>query len=61
MPDFAFDFHGFNGFGISIQLSDWTNDKQDSPLYRSRLFYAVKRHLFRFKNDSSAIGESNWH
>ncbi len=61
MPDFAFDFYGFNGFG-SVYNSDWTNDKQDSPLYRSRLFYAMKRHLFRFKNDFIGnIGESNWH
>ena len=59
MPDFAFDFYGFNGFG-SVYNSDWTNDKQDSPLYRSRLFYAMKRHLFRFKNDFiGSIGESN--
>ena len=61
MPDFAFDFYGFNGFG-SVYNSDWTNYKQDSPLYRSRLFYAMKRHLFRFKNDFIGnIGESNWH
>jgi outer membrane protein assembly factor BamA len=32
-----------------------------SPDYRSRLFYAMKRHLFRFKNDFiGKIGDNNW-
>lgn len=61
MPDFAYDFYGFNGFG-SVYNSDWTDDELNSPPYRSRLFYAMKRHLFRFKNDFIGnIGENNWH
>ncbi len=64
MPDFAYDFYGFNGAG-AVYMRDWTDDKlaggSSSP-YRSRLFYAMKRHLFRFKNDFVGnIGENNWH
>jgi outer membrane protein assembly factor BamA len=59
MPDFAYDFYGFNGYG-SIYIKDWTEDESDT--YRSRLFYAMKRHLFRFKNDFIGnIGGNNWH
>jgi outer membrane protein assembly factor BamA len=65
MPDFAYDFYGFNGFG-SVYNSAWTDDEvidgNQSADYRSRLFYAMKRHLFRFKNDFIGnIGENNWH
>ncbi len=65
IPDFAYDFYGFNGFG-SVYMRDWTDDRLTggslSPDYRSRLFYAMKRHLFRFKNDFIGnIGENNWH
>lgn len=61
MPDFAYDFYGFNGFG-SVYNSDWTDDELSSPPYRSRLFYAMKRHLFRFKNDFiGKIGDNNWY
>ena len=61
MPDFAYDFYGFNGFG-SVYKSEWTDDGLNNPLYRSRLFYAMKRHLFRFKNDFIGnIGENGWH
>ncbi len=64
MPDFAYDFYGFNGFG-SVYNSAWTDDElvnnSLSPDYRSRLFYAMKRHLFRFKNDFiGKIGQNNW-
>ena len=64
MPDFAYDFYGFNGFG-SVYNSAWTDDElvnnSLSPDYRSRLFYAMKRHLFRFKNDFiGKIGDNNW-
>jgi len=59
MPDFAYDFYGFNGYG-SIYNKAWTDDESDQ--YKSRLFYAMKRHLFRFKNDFIGnIGETNWH
>ncbi len=64
MPDFAYDFYGFNGFG-SVYNSAWTDDElvnnSLSPDYRSRLFYAMKRHLFRFKNDFiGKFGDNNW-
>ncbi|MFZ2287034.1 MAG: BamA/TamA family outer membrane protein [Bacteroidales bacterium] len=64
MPDFAYDFYGFNGFG-SVYNKEWTDDElvdgNLSPDYRSRLFYAMKRNLFRFKNDfTGKIGENNW-
>lgn len=65
MPDFAYDFYGFNGFG-SVYTSEWTDDElvngNLSPDYRSRLFYGMKRNLFRFKNDFIGnIGDNNWH
>ena len=60
LPDFAYDFYGFNGYG-SIYTKEWVDDETATD-YRSRLFYAMKRHLFRFKNDFIGdIGENNWH
>lgn len=60
MPDFAYDFYGFNGFA-SVYNKAWVDDELN-PDYRSRLFYAMQRHLFRFKNDFIGnIGENNWH
>lgn len=60
MPDFAYDFYGFNGFA-SVYNKTCVNDELN-PDYRSRLFYAMQRHLFRFKNDFVGnIGENNWH
>ena len=60
MPDFAYDFYGFNGFA-SVYNKPWVDDEMN-PDYRSRLFYAMQRHLFRFKNDFIGnIGENNWH
>jgi outer membrane protein assembly factor BamA len=60
MPDFAYDFYGFNGFG-SVYNKEWVDDELN-PDYRSRLFYAMQRHLFRFKNDFIGnIGDNNWH
>ncbi|MRR22760.1 hypothetical protein EG830_07235, partial [bacterium] len=60
MPDFAYDFYGFNGFA-SVYNKAWVDDEMN-PDYRSRLFYAMQRHLFRFKNDFVGnIGENNWH
>jgi len=60
MPDFAYDFYGFNGFA-SVYNNAWVDDEMN-PQYRSRLFYAMQRHLFRFKNDFIGnIGENNWH
>ncbi len=60
MPDFAYDFYGCNGFA-SVYNKAWVDDEMN-PDYRSRLFYAMQRHLFRFKNDFVGnIGENNWH
>ena len=60
MPDFAYDFYGFNGFA-SVYNKAWVDDELN-PDYRSRLFYAMQRHLFRFKNDFIGnIGGNNWH
>ncbi|TNF38989.1 MAG: hypothetical protein EP313_07050 [Bacteroidetes bacterium] len=60
MPDFAYDFYGFNGFA-SVYNKAWVDDEMN-PDYRSRLFYAMQRHLFRFKNDFIGnIGQNNWH
>ena len=60
MPDFAYDFYGFNGFG-SVYNKEWVDDELATD-YRSRLFYAMKRNLFRFKNDFIGnIGDNNWH
>lgn len=60
MPDFAYDFYGFNGFA-SVYNKAWVDDELN-PDYRSRLFYAMQRHLFRFKNDFVGnIGQNNWH
>ncbi len=61
MPDYAYDFYGFNGFG-SIYNKEWVDDDVLNTDYRSRLFYAMQRHLFRFKNDFIGnIGTNNWH
>ena len=58
MPDYAYDFYGFNGFN-SVYNRAWVDD--EDPLYRSRLFYAMQRHLFRFKNDfTGKLGDNNW-
>jgi len=48
MPESAYDFYGFNGFESRYQ-SDW--EDEDSPDYRSRMFYRYQRKYFRFKVD----------
>ena len=48
LPDKANDFFGFNGYE-SVYMKDWEDD--NSPLYRTRMFYRFERNLFRFKND----------
>ena len=58
MPDYAYNFYGFNGFN-SVYNKEWVDD--ESTAYRSRLFYAMQRHLFRFKNDfTGKLGDNNW-
>jgi len=58
MPDYAYDFYGFNGFN-SVYNKDWVDD--ESSAYESRLFYAMQRHLFRFKNDfTGKLGDNGW-
>jgi hypothetical protein len=55
----ALDFYGFNGFD-AVYNSDWTDDSQDSTVYRSRLFYKHERKLFRFMVDlQGKLGGSN--
>jgi outer membrane protein assembly factor BamA len=46
----ALDFYGFNGFD-AVYNKDWTDDSQDTSIYRSRLYYKHERKLFRFMID----------
>ncbi len=48
LPDQASKFYGFNGYE-SVYNSAW--EDENSPDYRSRMFYRYQRNLFRFKND----------
>jgi outer membrane protein assembly factor BamA len=48
LPDQASHFYGFNGYE-SVYNKDW--EDEDSPLYRTRMFYRYQRNQFRFKND----------
>lgn len=58
MPDYAYNFYGFNGFN-SVYNKEWVDD--ESTAYESRLFYAMQRHLFRFKNDfTGKLGDNNF-
>jgi len=50
LPDKANNFFGFNGYE-SVYNKDWIDDKLASPPYRTRMFYAMERNQFRFKND----------
>ena len=56
LPDEAYDFYGFNGYDAVIHKS-WVDT--DSPEYKTRMFYRLRRTLLRFKNDFSGklIGE----
>jgi Omp85 superfamily domain len=53
LPDKANSFFGFNGYE-SVYNKEWINDKlpsyPDGP-YKTRMFYAMERNQFRFKND----------
>ncbi len=48
LPDQAYDFYGFNGFE-SVLNKNWEN--QNSPDYKTRMFYKYQQNLFRFKID----------
>lgn len=48
LPDLAYDFYGFNGYE-SVLNKSWEN--QNSPDYKSRMFYKYQQNLFRFKTD----------
>ena len=48
LPDQAYDFYGYNGFE-SVLNKNWEN--QNSPDYKTRMFYKYQQNLFRFKID----------
>jgi outer membrane protein assembly factor BamA len=48
LPDLADHFYGFNGYE-SVFNKDWMDD--ESPTYKSEMFYRYQRNLFRFRND----------
>jgi outer membrane protein assembly factor BamA len=50
LPDKAYDFYGFNGYE-SMFNTDWMDDEADASLYKSRMFYRMKRDQFRIKVD----------
>jgi outer membrane protein assembly factor BamA len=50
LPDRAYNFYGFNGYE-SVYNKDWIDNDLSSPPYKSRMFYAMERNQFRFKND----------
>ena len=48
LPDQAYDFYGFNGYE-SVVNKNW--EDQDSPDYKTRMFYKYQQKLFRLKTD----------
>ena len=48
LPDRAYDFLGFNGYE-AMYNTDW--ETQDSPGYKTRMFYKYDRNFFRLKAD----------
>lgn len=48
LPDQAYDFYGFNGYE-SVLNKNW--EDQNSPDYKTRMFYKYQQKLFRFKTD----------
>lgn len=48
LTDQAYDFYGFNGYD-AVFNKDWADDQ--SPGYKTRMFYRNQRQYFRFKND----------
>jgi len=52
LPDQANHFYGFNGYE-SVFNKPWMDE--ESPDYRTRMFYRYNRNQFRFKNDFEEI------
>ncbi len=48
LSDQAYDFYGFNGYDAVVNR-EWFDD--ESPDYRTRVFYKYDRKMFRFKVD----------
>ena len=48
LPEEAYDFYGFNGYE-SVLNKEW--EKQNSDIYKTRMFYKYQQKLFRFKTD----------
>jgi outer membrane protein assembly factor BamA len=46
----ALDFYGFNGYE-SVYNRPWTDDKQDSAIYKSRMYYRYERKLLTISAD----------
>lgn len=60
LSDKAYDFYGFNGYDAVVN-QDWYDD--ESPDYRSRMYYKYDRRLFRLKVDLKgrlADGNFKW-
>jgi hypothetical protein len=51
LPDEAADFYGFNGYNSQLNKSWADKDLNQGLDYKSRMFYRLRRTLFRFKND----------
>ncbi len=48
MPDQIYSFYGFNGYD-AVYNSSWVDDQ--SPMYKTKVFYRYKRKFFRAKVD----------
>jgi outer membrane protein assembly factor BamA len=48
LPDKAYDFYGFNGYKVKFN-KDWMDD--ESPDYKSQMFYRLEKNQFRIKAD----------
>lgn len=48
LPDKAYDFYGFNGYE-SVYNKDW--ETEDTPTYKTRVFYKNERNFLRLKAD----------
>lgn len=60
LPDQALDFFGFNGYD-AVYNSNFSN--QNSPDYKTRMYYKHKRDIFRLKADfqgSLGLKNLNW-
>ena len=57
MPDALCDFYGFNGFAQPY-YANWTD--QESPEYRTRVFYKMRRDLFRMSADLQGALRGAW-